>query len=922
MHNTHWCQVFLGFYAVIQAVLVVLWSLNPSLGSQATVPAACLSFVASLALLALSHTEHLRSIRPSAIINVYLLLTLLFDVVRTRSLWQITGTKTIAACFSSSVSVKSIILFTEAFEKRDILLYPFQNASPEVTSGVYSRSMFWWLNNLMSTGFKRLLSNDDLYPIDDEMRTVTLLANSKHAWNTQNRMRSHALARATMRALRWPIAYCIFPRLCLIAFKYTQPFLIARTITFSDSPHESNNIGWGLTAAYGFVYIGTAISNGAYYHMSYRFVTSIRGSLVTLIYAKTVDLSITALDESVAMTLMATDTETICEGFRNSHELWATPIEVGVAMYLLYRQIGIALLGPGVMAFCATGGIVLIASHVGKAQTAWIEGIQTRVDVTSAMLGVMKAVKMLGFSDILTDIVQNLRLDELELSKKFRKLLCIRIFLANSTALLSPLLSFIIFVALANKNGLTLNTASAFSALSIISLVSGPINTVIRVIPQMNAALACFARIQEFLQSDARRDHRLKLGRSHNDDSSRSPPSTNDGEIELQDLGGLVSPPELLTVRNGTFAWSLDGAPVVRDATFTLRRNTFTFVIGPVGSGKSSLLKALLGEMPSSKGFVYTNAPNAGFVDQTPWIQNGTVRDNILGVSSYEEPWYSTVVRACALDQDINYMPNGHNTQVGSAGISLSGGQKQRIALARGVYARQPFVMLDDVFSGLDAQTEDKIFSRLFGRQGLFRTNHISVLLVTHAVHRLPFSDHVIVLGVDGRISEQGSHEQLLQSGGYVQSLEATAKAESEGDTDDAEPPAQSGQLLQQIEELTGEIAELNRQTGELAIYKYYFSALGWRRVIVYTLLIWVFAASSSLTQLVVTFWTSSIDLKGDRVDAFYLGMYGGMVTVAVCTLTGVAWYVLHYSIHPSVLTTRRYYLVMYATIQYRIIHY
>lgn len=352
--------------------------------------------------------EHLRSVRPSALINIYLLLTLVFDIVRTRTLWQTEPSKTIAAVSSSSVGVKVLMLIVEAVEKRDILLVPFQHTSPEVTSGIYSRSMFWWLNKLMRTGFKRIINNDDLYPIEDEMRTSTLLHNARKSWIAQDKNHSNALMWSTMKALKLSVAHCLFPRLCLVAFKYAQPFLISRTINFANSPNESNNIGWGLTAAYGFVFVGMAICNGAYYHMAYRFVTALRGSLVTLIYQKTVDLSITALDESAALTLMSTDTETICDGLQQVHELWAVPIEVGIALWILYRDLGFAFIGPAILAICellfhvwynsvltqdpvgATGGIIGMANIMGNAQKTWIQGIQTRVDVTSAMLSVMK----------------------------------------------------------------------------------------------------------------------------------------------------------------------------------------------------------------------------------------------------------------------------------------------------------------------------------------------------------------------------------------------------------------------------------------------------------------------------------------------------------------------------------------------------
>jgi len=365
----------------------------------------------------------------------------------------------------------------------------------------------------------------------------------------------------------------------------------------------------------------------------------------------------------------------------------------------------------------------------------------------------------------------------------------------------------------------------------------------------------------------------------------------NDSQVELEDLSHLITCSEIITTKAASFAWSMQGPPVVQDLDFTIRRNEFTFIIGPVGSGKSSLLKGLLGEMPSSKGFVYTNNVNAGYVDQTPWIRNGSVRDNILGILNYEELWYGTVVRACALEQDIAAMPNGHNTQVGSAGISLSGGQKQRIALARAVYSRQSLLMLDDVFSGLDAQTEDHVFSKLMGAQGLLRKQGVSVLLVTHAVHRLVFADRVVALDVTGKVLEQGSYDTLIKSGGYVQNLAATAKAEHDKEEEDTEAPAAAlAPVLLEMTNITHEVAELNRQTGEFAIYKYYFSSIGWRLVLIFAALAVVQGASDGLSQLIVSQWTAAVEYKGNQVNGFYLGIYGMLVTIALTSLIAAAW--------------------------------
>lgn len=414
----------------MQLVLLNLWTTSPTAQLQATLAATALTFVDALALMILSHTEHVRSTKPSALINVYLLLSCFLEIPRARTLWM-NGDRSIAAVFSSSLAVKLLILVTEAMEKRDILLSRYQQYPPEATSGIYSRSFFWWLNSLFSSGFRKSLSNDDLHPIDDAMTSTVLRDHLQNIWNRSKKEGSHALLWSTMKALRGPLGYCVFPRLCLTGFKYAQAFLIARTINFINTPHEPDNIGWGLTAAYGFAFLGRAVANGTYYYMVYRFVTSLRGSLVGMIYSKTVDSSITAMDESAAVTLMSTDTETICLAFVQVHELWAVPIETGLAFWLLQRQVGSALLAVAMVATIGVFATIWLSRFMGTAQKRWIQAIQIRIDTTASMLGSMKAVKMLGFTDILASMIQALRMSEFDLSGLFRRLTCIRVFLGK-----------------------------------------------------------------------------------------------------------------------------------------------------------------------------------------------------------------------------------------------------------------------------------------------------------------------------------------------------------------------------------------------------------------------------------------------------------------------------------------------------------
>ena len=269
---------------------------------------------------------------------------------------------------------------------------------------------------------------------------------------------------------------------------------------------------------------------------------------------------------------------------------------------------------------------------------------------------------MLGFANIMTDIVQGLRVKELILCRKFRKLLCGRVFLANATSTLAPLATFAVFVIIAKITGKQLDTASSFTALSLISLLSSPMNTLISTIPALNSANACFNRIQTFLNSGTRKDHRLPLNGTEEFSRSQQTSASNSA-IVLKDLSPIVRPGEispLLVIQNASFGWNPDASPDVSDVSFTLLRSKLYFIIGPVGSGKSTLLKGILGETPSSQGFVYNNSQSIAFNDQTPWIQNATVKQNILGISSFEEAWYNQVIRACALELDMSKLPKGH----------------------------------------------------------------------------------------------------------------------------------------------------------------------------------------------------------------------------------------------------------------------
>ncbi|CAG8920353.1 unnamed protein product [Penicillium salamii] len=872
-----------GLYTALQLAILVYWALNTGklLSSHLRTSAAVLAFLDGLLLLFLSHAEHTRSVRPSTIINVYILLTLLFDSVVARNLWLAGYNFTIAGLFTSAIAIKLFVLTSEVWEKRPILLSQYQNLSPEATSGILSRSIFWWLNSLMRTGFARSLTNHDLLPIHDSLAARRLLHKARESFASANQSNRHALAFSTLWATKYIFLAAVAPRLALATFKYTLPFLITRTTSWTADPSQSDALGWGLTGAWLLVFLGQAISNGFYYQMTYRFVTAIRGSLCSVLFTKTLDLRSTALDESVAVSLMSTDTDSICQSAATLHELWASPIESATAIFLLYRQLGLAALAPVVVAIIATAGMLQLAQFIGTAKKRWMRGIQTRVDVTASVLASMKEIKMLGLSETVANMIQNLRIAELDLSKQYRRLISVQTFIAMNTATIAPLATFATFVIISKSTGQPLNTESAYASLSLIYLLVDPMVVVFRTIPFVSAALACFSRIQNYLVSEACTDFRLPL--SEQDSHSVQ-------EIENKDF--------LVATSAASFGWTSGMPNILNNITVNIRRSCFTFVIGPVGSGKSTLMRAILGEAPIRAGSIYADTGNIAFVGQEPWIQNLTIRQNILGGTSYDAEWYNKVVYACGLEHDIGELPNGDTTKAGSAGFSLSGGQKQRLALARAVYSREKTILLDDVFAGQDAGTEEHVFQNLFAEEGLFRQMKVTVICVTNVIHRLAYADHVVALDMSGHVVHQGSFVQLQSDTDYLQGL--SVEQNGANDARDAakelkqnRPETVQGRSEQDANQTSDDSESPGRVLGELSTYAYYFGSVPIWYTILFAALTILYAGGFRMTALVLSFWTENAQTSSQVANEYYLGLFAMLTGLAVLGITGAAYFFL-----------------------------
>ncbi|KAM3068089.1 hypothetical protein ACMFMF_009454 [Clarireedia jacksonii] len=897
-----WKLVTISIYACIQLALLTLWASLPAPRTSATTPSAALNLAAALFLILLSHLEHQRSIRPSSIINIYIFSSLLLDIARVRTQWLLSHHEpSIAALLAVSVALKCVILALEATQKRRLLVAAYRNRSIESTEGIFSRFFFWWLNPLFLAGSRKVLRFEDLFQIDEALDSEAIACLLQNSWDKYCNSTDEALFYALFRTFKWPFLSIVIPRLCVVALSVSQPFLVQEAINFVTKPNSQQNtdIGYGLIGGYGLIYIGIAVMTAWYQHRIYRSITMIRGGLISMIYQKMTEQAIGGITESSAITLMATDVEQIATGLQTSIDFAANFIQMGIALWLLERQLGVACVAPVFTGLSFSFSTLYMGKVLVKSQKAWFEAVQRRVNITSEALESMKGIKFSGLTDRLTELLRSLRNREVDISRKYRIFRVYSVVLANLPSQINPALCFTIYALVQQARGSdTINIEKAFTSLSLLALLTYPIYSIISATSALQSTAGCIYRIQEYLRRDSRQDYRLDY-------------SSDSGLFESSKLNNIAlstfqSPQtsfqkDTIVIQDGSFGWSQTESPILSDININFRQQ-LTLIVGPSGGGKSTLLKAILGETHSFKGFIYTSSPEIAFCDQVTWIQNKSLRDNIIGDTTFDEVWYSQVVKASALETDFAHLATADLTVVGSNGIGLSGGQKQRLAIARAVYARKPIAIFDDVFSGLDERTAQHVFENIFGPEGLLRNGNTTVILVTHAVHRTPAADHIVVLQ-DGRITQQGTYTQLNSIPGYVRSLNIEDRIhDQEEDKSSASELYQVNESRNMKDISTAKFStnheanngsENNRKDGDFSIYKYYINSVGWMNFLLFGIYITVSVVFSTIMPFFWLNWWS--DASSQNSSAHGLGYWLGIFMMFAALAAGSTFMVVYH---------------------------
>lgn len=239
-----------------------------------------------------------------------------------------------------------------------------------------------------------------------------------------------------------------------------------------------------------------------------------------------------------------------------------------------------------------------------------------------------------------------------------------------------------------------LTISRAFTSYALFILVNKPLSDIIIALPMIATSVASFQRIQSHLNGKERVDTRITASDHNNNeeqlDKRVSRPRTarvggsHDDGVELgyfysAQTSANSFPKDIIASVHGKFSWKSDENPVIDINHWNIHRQNFTMVLGSVGCGKSTLLKSLLGELSGFDGTIHANYTRVAYCAQNAWLPNDTVRNIIVGHGDIDEAWYHTVVKACALEQDIRDWPKGDETVAGSNGISMSGGQKHRV---------------------------------------------------------------------------------------------------------------------------------------------------------------------------------------------------------------------------------------------------
>jgi ATP-binding cassette subfamily C (CFTR/MRP) protein 1 len=617
------------------------------------------------------------------------------------------------------------------------------------------------------------------------------------------------------------------------------------------------------------IYFIYSITNALGEVAAQRGALAIRGALMEAIYRKSLLIRIETAREmgaAKASNLMSVDVRNIVNNLPFIHEVWTAILMTGIGLWIIYIQIGLSFLA-------AVGGAIvfflflpLLVKDIGNARTGWAEATDRRVKFMASVLKHIKAIKMSAYEPFVTDKAVHLRQTEINaLVAWIVEILKVSIatnWLGNFLSLITVTTFTLVSIYSRNSGG-QVTTAGVFAVISTIQLISNPLLMLGQRWSSLVTAWASFKRIEDFLLCDEKEEFIAV--------------QTGD---ELQSLGETKAG---IRIRLDHASFGVHNQiTLLNDLNVNIVTPNLWMLVGRVGSGKSIMLQSLLGELDHISGTCDVSLGTVGFCSQDPWLRaNGSIRDNITFMHPYDQSWYSTVIRAVGLDTDLKLMADG-DTRVTS---SLSGGQRQRVALARAIYGKFDTLVLDDVFSALDADTEAHVFNALFGPSGILRDR--SVILATNQVYRLAYASWITMLH-EGSIIEQGQYADLMSGHTEVSKLvtefaagKASKAAEADITTDLLIQPEEEEKALDGVQDVgstDGQDQEVSKR-GAVAwsTYLLYLRGMGLLYASVWVGLVIVVAAINTSINVYLQAFTTTLVGSSRSEYGVFLGGYAAL---------------------------------------------